>query len=57
MKEKKIEKKVIEVVFNEKEYYEIKKNINEIDSKAFISVYKSINTYGEGFEEIFIRRS
>ena len=51
------EKKVIEVVFNEKEYYEIKKNINEIDSKAFISVYKSINTYGEGFEEIFIRRS
>lgn len=51
------EKTMIEVVFNEKEYYDIKKNIYEIDNKAFISVYKSINAYGEGFDEIFIRRS
>lgn len=50
-------KTMIEVVFNEKEYYEIKKNIHAIDSKAFISVYKSINAYGEGFGEIFIRRN
>ena len=50
-------KTMIEVVFNEKEYYDIKKNIYEIDNKAFISVYKSINAYGEGFDEIFIRRN
>lgn len=50
------EKLVIEVVFNEKEYYDIKKNIYMIDEKAFISTYKTINTYGNGFEEIFIRR-
>ena len=47
---------VIEVVFNEKEYYDIKKNIYLIDEKAFISIYKTINTYGNGFEEFFIRR-
>ena len=51
------EKTMIEIVFNEKEYYDIKKNIYEIDNKAFISVYKSINAYGEGFEEIYIRRN
>lgn len=50
------EKLMIEVVFNEKEYFDIKKNIYAIDNNAFISVYKSINAYGEGFEEIFIRR-
>lgn len=50
------EKKMIEVVFNEKEYYDIKKNIYKIDNKAFISVYQSINAYGEGFEEVFIKR-
>ena len=50
------ERIMIEVVFNEKEYYEIKKNIHKIDSNAFISVYKSINAYGNGFEEVFIRR-
>ena len=49
------EKLMIEVVFNEKEYYEIKKHVHEIDNNAFISVYKSINAYGEGFEEVFIR--
>lgn len=49
------EKVMIEIVFNEKEYYDIKKNIYAIDNKAFISVYKSINAYGEGFDEIFIR--
>ncbi len=48
-------KTLIEVVFNEKEYYEIKKNIHKIDKNAFISVYKSINAYGLGFEEVFIR--
>lgn len=50
------EKLMIEVVFNEKEYYDIKKNIYLIDDKAFISVYKSINAYGNGFEDVFIRR-
>lgn len=49
-------KLVIEVVFNEKEYYEIKRNIYLIDKDAFISIYKSINAYGNGFEEIFVRR-
>lgn len=50
------EKLVIEVVFNEKEYYDIKRNIYLIDEKAFISIYKTINTYGNGFEEFLIRR-
>lgn len=50
------EKVVIEVVFNEKEYYDIKKNIYLIDENAFLSVYKTINTYGNGFEEILLRR-
>ena len=50
------EKLMVEVVFNEKEYYDIKKNIYLIDDKAFISVYKSINAYGNGFEDVFIRR-
>jgi len=50
------DKVVIEVVFNEKEYYEIKKNIYMIDENAFLSIYKTVNTYGNGFEEIFIRR-
>ena len=50
------EKLMIEVVFNEKEYYDIKNNIYLIDENAFISVYKSINAYGNGFDEIFIRR-
>lgn len=50
------EKLMIEVVFNEKEYYEIKKNIHLIDKDAFMSVYKSINAYGNGFEQVVIRR-
>lgn len=50
-------KTMIEIVFNEKEYYDIKKNIYEIDNKAFISVYKSINAYGEGFDDMFVRRN
>lgn len=50
------EKLMIEVVFNEKEYYEMKKNIHLIDSRAFMSVYKSINAYGNGFEKVVIRR-
>ena len=50
------DKKVIEVVFNEKEYYDIKKNIYMIDENAFISIYKTINTYGNGFEELITRR-
>lgn len=50
------EKIVIEVVFNEKEYYDIKKNIYLIDEKAFLSIYKTINTYGNGFEEFLVRR-
>lgn len=49
------EKMMIEVVFNEKEYYEIKKNIHLIDENAFMSVYKSINAYGNGFEQVVIR--
>jgi len=49
------EKLMIEVVFNEKEYYDIKKNIFSIDNKAFISVYKSVNAYGYGFDEAFFR--
>lgn len=50
------EKIVIEVVFSEKEYYEIKKNIHSIDDSAFVSIYKTINTYGNGFEEFLVRR-
>ena len=50
------EKTVIEVVFNEKEYYDIKKNIHMIDDSAFVSIYKTINTYGNGFEEFLVRR-
>ena len=50
------EKTVIEVVFNEKEYYDIKKNIYLIDENAFLSIYKTINTYGNGFEEFIARR-
>lgn len=50
------EKLMIEVVFNEKEYYEIKRNIHLIDCDAFMSVYKSINAYGNGFEKVVIRR-
>lgn len=50
------DKIMIEVLFNEKEYYDIKKNIFFIDKDAFISVYKSINTFGNGFEEVFVRR-
>ena len=49
------EKTVIEVVFNEKEYYDIKRNIYLIDDKAFLSIYKTINTYGNGFEDFFVR--
>ena len=43
---------MIEVIFNEKEYYEIKHNIAKIDKDAFISVYKSINVYGNGFNKL-----
>lgn len=50
------DKLMIEVVFNEKEYYEMKKNIHLIDENAFMSVYKSINAYGNGFEKVVIRR-
>ena len=46
------EKEMIEVIFNEKEYYKIKHKIQEIDKDAFISVYKAINVYGNGFERI-----
>ena len=50
------DKTVIEVVFNEKEYYDIKRNIYSIDENAFLSIYKTINTYGNGFEDMFVRR-
>lgn len=46
------EKEMIEVIFNEKEYYKIKHKIQEIDKDAFISVYKAVNVYGNGFERI-----
>lgn len=45
-------KEMIELIFNEKEYYTIKHNIKEIDTDAFISVYKAVNVYGKGFSEI-----
>ncbi len=45
-------KEMIEVIFNEKEYYEIKHNIEKIDKDAFISVYKAVNVYGNGFKEL-----
>lgn len=48
-------KVMIEVVFNEKEYYDIKRNVYSIDPNAFISVYKSVNTYGNGFEEVILK--
>ena len=41
---------MIEVVINEKEYYKVKKSIEKIDKEAFISVYKAINVYGNGFQ-------
>lgn len=48
-----LEKKdMIEVIFNEKEYYAIKHNIEEIDKNAFISVYKAVNVYGNGFKKL-----
>lgn len=48
-----LEKKtMIEVIFNEKEYYKIKHNIEKIDKEAFISVYKAINVYGNGFNKL-----
>ena len=43
---------MIEVIFNEKEYYKIKRNIEKIDKEAFVSVYKSINVYGNGFNRL-----
>jgi uncharacterized membrane-anchored protein YitT (DUF2179 family) len=46
------EKEMIEVIFNEKEYYKIKRRIQQIDKNAFISVYKAVNVYGNGFELI-----
>jgi uncharacterized membrane-anchored protein YitT (DUF2179 family) len=45
-------KEMIEVIFNEKEYYKIKYNIEKIDKEAFISVYKAINVYGNGFNKL-----
>lgn len=48
----KTEKKMIEVVFNDKEYYKIKYNIEKIDKEAFISIYKAINVYGKGFNTL-----
>ena len=44
--------KMIEVIINEKEYYKIKVSIEKIDSKAFISVYKAVNVYGNGFKRL-----
>lgn len=46
------EKEMIEVIFNEKEYYRIKHEIQKIDKDAFLSVYKAVNVYGNGFEMI-----
>lgn len=46
------DKGMIEVIFNEKEYYKIKHEIQKIDKDAFISVYKAVNVYGNGFEMI-----
>lgn len=45
-------REMIEVIFNEKEYYKIKHRIQEIDKEAFISVYKAVNVYGNGFEKL-----
>lgn len=45
-------KEMIEVIFNEKEYFKIKYNIEKIDNEAFISVYKAINVYGNGFNKL-----
>ena len=46
------DKQMIEVIFNEKEYYKIKHEIQKIDKDAFLSVYKAVNVYGNGFEMI-----
>lgn len=46
------QKQMIEVIFNEKEYFKIKQNIEKIDNDAFISVYKAINVYGNGFQKL-----
>jgi len=46
------EKEMIEVIFNEKEYFNIKSNIEKIDKDAFISVYKAVNVYGNGFNRL-----
>ncbi len=45
-------REMIEVIFNEKEYYSIRKNIESIDKNAFISIYKSVNVYGNGFSKL-----
>lgn len=46
------DKQMIEVIFNEKEFYQIKHQIEKIDNEAFISVYKAINVYGNGFTKL-----
>ena len=46
------DKDMIEVIFNEKEYFTIKRNIERIDKDAFISVYKAVNVYGNGFNKL-----
>ena len=45
-------KEMIEVIINEKEYYKIKHSIEKIDKNAFISVYKAVNVYGNGFNNL-----
>lgn len=47
-----LDKEMIEIVFNEKDYYKIKQNIEKIDKDAFISVYKAVNVYGRGFKKL-----
>lgn len=48
------EKEMIELIFNEHEYYKVKQKIRNIDKDAFISVYKAVNVYGNGFNELVI---
>ena len=48
----KTSKEMIEVIINEKEYYKVKHAIEKIDKEAFISVYKAVNVYGNGFQKL-----
>ena len=46
------DKQMIEVIISEKEFYKVKTAIEKIDKEAFVSVYKAVNVYGNGFQKL-----